>query len=549
MNYIASLWNQLWQSHANVKQNLSFLPLVSEKKKENDRWEVVSSGNESNQENQKPDPKPAYTKSKLTGLFLGPSLFVIILFFFSPEGLSFEGRAVLAITLWIATWWITEAMPIPVTSLLPLVLFPITGALDSNTVSSAYGDSVIFLFLGGFLIALAMEKWNLHKRVAISILMVVGTSTDKLLLGFMIATGVLSMWISNTAAAMMMVPIGTAIIKQAKESRSPKVGIISNEDNFSKGLMVGIAVAASIGGIGTLIGTPPNMILAGVVNRLYGIQISFGGWMLFASPLAIILMTIAWVYLVKFAFPMKLKEIPGGREMIIQQRKELGKISYEEKLVLTVFLLAAFMWITRSFIWEAFIPGLNDTMIAVTAAALLFLIPSKNKQGSFLLDWGSTKGLPWGTLLLFGGGLAIAAGFQESGLTEWMGEKLTVLNGVNLIVLLLIVTTVVKFLTEITSNTATATMMIPIMAALAPALDVHPYALMFAATLSAACAFMLPVATPPNAVVFASGYLKIIDMAKAGFWINIISIAVITLAIYYYLPIVWGLEITSFTPL
>jgi sodium-dependent dicarboxylate transporter 2/3/5 len=545
LNYLTTVWNQLWQSHSNIKQMFSLSPSLRDEKVPEEQETSVR--NKSNPKDQKPNRKPTFSKSKLSGLLLGPSLFVLILLFFSPEGLSFEGRAVLAITLWIAVWWITEAMPIPVTSLLPLVLFPITGALDSNTVSSAYGDSIIFLFLGGFLIALAMEKWNLHKRIAVSILMLVGTSTDRLILGFMVATGFLSMWISNTAAAMMMVPIGVAIIKQSKDSSDPKVGIISNEDNFSKGLMFGIAVSASIGGVGTLIGTPPNMILAGVVNQLYGIQISFGGWMLFAVPIAIILMAVAWVYLVKIAFPMKLKELPGGKEMIMEQRKELGKISYEEKLVLTVFLFAAFMWITRSFIWETYIPGLNDTMIAVVAAALLFLIPSKNKQGSFLLNWGATKELPWGTLLLFGGGLAIAAGFRESGLTEWMGEQLTVLNGITFVVLILIVTTFVKFLTEITSNTATATMIIPIMAALAAAVDIHPYALMFAATLSAACAFMLPVATPPNAVVFASGYLKITDMAKAGFWINVISIAVITLAIYYYLPLVWGIDITSFT--
>ncbi|WNF39103.1 DASS family sodium-coupled anion symporter [Bacillaceae bacterium IKA-2] len=492
-----------------------------------------------------PYKEPLYKRTQFIGLLLGPSLFVLTLLFFSPVGLSFEGTAVLATTLWVATWWITEAIPIPVASLLPILLFPLTGALDTNTVTSAYGDSIIFLFLGGFLIALAMEKWNLHKRIAVTIIILVGTSTNRLILGFMVATGFLSMWISNTAAAMMMVPIGSAIIKQASEAKDPRIGKIDYEENFSKSIMLGIGFSASIGGAGTLIGTPPNMILAGVVNQLYGVQISFGAWMVFAIPIVIVLMASTWLYLIKVAFPVKMKELPGGKELISKQKSELGKITYEEKMVLGVFLFAAFMWITSSLIWQNFIPGLNDTMIALVAAGSLFLIPSLSKRGSFLLDWSSTKQLPWGILLLFGGGLAIAAGFRDSGLAVWMGEQLTVLDGVSVIVVILIVTIFVKFLTEITSNTATATMIIPIMAALAAAVGIHPYALMFAATLSASCAFMLPVATPPNAVVFASGYIKITDMARSGFWVNIISIALIVMAVYFYLPLVWGLDLMS----
>ncbi len=544
MSYFSSVWSQMWKSHSNVKQILTFsMPLRNESTARKEKPVYVDVPTKP--KDQEPKNQPMYKKTQLIGLITGPMLFALTLLFFTPDGLAFEARAVLATTLWVATWWITEAIPIPAASLLPIILLPMTGALDSGTVTSAYGDNIIFLFLGGFLIALAMEKWNLHKRIAVTIITLVGTSTNRLILGFMVATGFLSMWISNTAAAMMMVPIGTAIIKQAADTKDPKIGKIRYEENFGKGLMLGIAFAASIGGVGTLIGTPPNMILAGVVNQLYGITISFGGWMLFATPLAIVLMAITWIYLVKVAFPVKMKQLPGGKELIQKQKQDLGKISYEEKMVLGVFSFAAFMWVTSSFIWQNIIPGLNDTMIALFAAMLLFVIPSLNKRGSFLLDWSSTKQLPWGILLLFGGGLAIAAGFRESGLATWMGEQLTILEGVSFIVLILIVTVFVKFLTEITSNTATATMIIPIMAALAVAVGIHPYALMFAATLSSACAFMLPVATPPNAVVFGSGYIKITDMAKSGFWVNVISIVFIVLAIYYFLPLVWGLDLMS----
>jgi len=540
VNYLSTMWVQLWQSHSTVKQILTFsMPLRKEKVVQKEKPILAHS---SKKQNNKPYKQPMYNTTQLIGLLLGPSLFLLTLLFFSPEGLAFEGVAVLATTLWVATWWITEAIPIPVASLLPILVFPLTGAMDGASVASAYGDSIIFLFLGGFLIAIAMEKWNLHKRIAVTIIMLVGTSTSRLVLGFMLATGFLSMWISNTAAAMMMVPIGSAIIIQAAASKDKRIG---HEENFGKSIMLGIGYSASIGGAATLIGTPPNMILAGVVNQLFDTQITFGSWMLFALPLVIVLMAATWLYLIKIAFPVKMKELPGGKALIIEQKKALGKMTYEEKMVLGIFGFAAFMWITSGFIWSNILPGLNDTIIALFAALLLFLIPSLNKRGSFLLDWSETKELPWGILLLFGGGLAIAAGFRSSGLAVWMGDQMTILEGVSVIVVILIVTLFVKFLTEITSNTATATMIIPIMAALGTAVGIHPYALMFAATMSASLAFMLPVATPPNAVVFASGYIKITEMARAGFWVNLISVVLIVLACYYFLPIVWGIDLMS----
>ncbi|MFV8828006.1 SLC13 family permease [Alkalihalobacterium sp. APHAB7] len=535
--FISNLWNNLWQSHSKVKNivTFSFATQTSETVNEKGKVKETEKKNNSN---------PMYKKSQLIGLILGPALFAIIMLFFSPEGLSPEARAVLASTVWIATWWITEAIPIPATSLLPIVLFPITGALDSGSVTSSYGNSIIFLFLGGFLIALAMERWDLHKRIALTIISIIGTSTQRLVLGFMVATGFLSMWISNTATAMMMVPIGTAIIYQVSRSLKEKnVGIANEDKNFGRAMMLGIAYAASIGGLATLIGTPPNMILAGVVNELYGIDISFADWMMFGLPLSIILLGLAWVYLIKFAFPVQMKTLPGGDELIREQKKSLGKTSFEEKAVLTIFSLAAFAWITRSFLLDGLIPGIDDTMIAITAAAILFMIPSLSKRGTFLLDWETAKKVPWGILLLFGGGLAIAAGFRESGLAAWIGNQLTVVEGVHFLLVVTIVTALVMFLTEITSNTASATMILPIMASLAFAIDVHPYALMIPAAIAASCAFMLPVATPPNAVVFASGHLKMLDMARAGFWINMIAIVVIVIAIYFYLPIVWSMDL------
>jgi len=539
---ISALWSRLWTLHDEVKD--VFRLFVNPNKSN-----IVNNRQEKNQMSSQPGDDYGggdhrSNKARTVGLMLGPLLFFLILFFFKPEGLSPEGIAIAASTVWIAVWWITEAVPIPVTSLLPLVLFPLTQGLEAKQTASAYGDETIFLFMGGFMIALAMEKWNLHRRIALTIISIIGTNTDRIVLGFMVATGFLSMWISNTATAMMMVPIGLAIIYQFSDALKDDPNVDTTPENFTfgKALMLGIAYSASLGGISTLIGTPPNTLLAGAIDTMYGIKLSFAKWMLFGVPLAWTFLLIAWFYLVKIAFPTKIKHIPGGKTVIDNQRYELGRASTEEKLVLTVFTLAALSWITRSFLLQEFIPGISDGVIAISFAVLLFVIPSVNKRGDFLLDWDTAVKLPWGILLLFGGGLAIAAGFVESGLSEWIGSQLSGLQGVSLLLVIAIVVGLVIFLTEITSNTATASMMFPIMAALAVALGFHPFALMIAAGVAASCAFMLPVATPPNAVVFGSGYLRIPDMAKAGFALNIIGILIVTVAIYFFLPVVWGID-------
>ncbi|MCF6138504.1 SLC13 family permease [Pseudalkalibacillus berkeleyi] len=538
--FIQSMWTALWKWHHQAKD---LMMLSSSQSGSTDETEKTKQNAPNNT-----DPGPSYGKQKGIGLVLGPILFAATLLFFNPEGLSQQGLAILASTIWIATWWITEAIPIPATSLLPLILFPITGGLDGDTTASSYGDNTIFLFMGGFLIALAMQKWNLHKRIALAIISAIGTSTERIILGFMVSTGFLSMWISNTATSMMMVPIGMAVIYQVSEqlNKDGKEEVDVKKFNFGKAIMLGIAYGASIGGLATLIGTPPNTIFAAVVEQTYGIEISFARWMMFGVPIVIVMLFGTWYYLVKFAFPMKIRELPGGKEVIRNEKKSLGKMGTEEKIILTVFTLTAFAWISRSFLLANWIPNINDTIIAMTAAILLFLIPSVSKKGDFLLDWNTAKGLPWGILLLFGAGLAIAAGFKQSGLAKWIGSQLTILEGINLFLILAIVVALVIFLTEITSNTATATMMFPIMASLASAISVHPYALMIGAGLAASCAFMLPVATPPNAVVFGSGYLRIPDMMRAGFWLNIASIVIVTIAIYFYLPIVWGIDLTTF---
>ncbi|WP_441007542.1 SLC13 family permease [Thalassobacillus devorans] len=542
MNSATAVWKRMWVLHHEAKNLMKFSVSGN-----NSQWDTESA--ESTRHKQEGDEPPSgFDPRQKIGLWLGPLLFLLTLLFVKPESLSAEGVAILASTLWIATWWITEAIPIPATSLLPIVLFPLTGGLDMDATASSYGSDTIFLFMGGFIIALAMQRWNLHKRIALWIISLIGTSTEKIILGFMVATGGLSMWISNTATAMMMVPIGLAIIYQVSDLLKDDDSIDTSPENFNfgKALMLGIAYSASIGGLGTLIGTPPNTIFAGVVSELYGVEISFARWLLFGVPISAVFLIIAWIYLVKVAYKMKFDQLPGGQKVIRDEQSALGKMVPEEKAVMTVFTFAALAWITRSFLLAEFIPGIDDAIIAISASLILFVIPSKRYRGEALIDWDTAKQLPWGILLLFGGGLAIAAGFSQSGLAEWFGEQLTVLANVNFFIILIAVIGLVIFLTEITSNTATGTMMFPIMASLAAAINVHPYSLMIGAGLAASCAFMLPVATPPNAVVFGSGYLRIPDMAKAGFLLNILAIFIIAIFIYLLMPLVWGIDITSF---
>jgi sodium-dependent dicarboxylate transporter 2/3/5 len=473
------------------------------------------------------------------GLVLGPVLFLITLFFLEAEGLSPEGKAVLAATFWIATWWVLEVVPIAVTALLPIVLFPLTGALSIGETTASFGHRYIFLYIGGFMLAIAIERWNLHRRLALTIIQFIGTNVKNIILGFMVATAFLSMWISNTATSVMMLPIGLAIVSQLRDNPDTKE---DENEIFGKALMLAIAYSASIGGIATLIGTPPNLVFAGVIQEIYQIEVSFSRWIIIGLPISILMLFISWRYLTEWAFDFKQKSFPGGKAEIQRQLAALGKITYEEKTVLIIFMLTAFAWITRSFLLEKLIPGLDDTIIAVIAGVALFLLPAAKDKGRKILLWEEAIKLPWGVLLLFGGGLAIAEGFKTSGLASWLGGQMTSLAGMSLLLLLLALIAAVNFLTEITSNLATTAMLLPVLAPLALVIDVHPFILMVGATLAASCAFMLPVATPPNAVVFGSGYLKMSDMVRTGIWLNVLSIFLLTLIVYFLLPYLWGFD-------
>ena len=481
------------------------------------------------------------------GRFAGPLAFLLLYFLVPTTGLPEEGKIMLGLTLWMAIWWITEAVPIAGTALLPLIVLPLLGIVSIKQVSSNYMDPTVLLYMGGFLLATAIEKWGLHRRIALNIINLLGTDLRRIVLGFMLATGFLSMWISNSATALMMLPIGLAVIGQFKNHLGDENGILST--HLAKNILLGIAYSASIGGMATLIGTPTNNILRAVVEKLYNYTIDFNEWMLFAFPFTVVLMAIAWFYLVNFGNPLPKKfQLSEAKSVIQEQLTKLGKITFEEKTVLIVFGLVCFSWITRSFLLAPLIPALDDTIIALIGVLLLLLLPSsaKSEAKGRILDWKTAEQIPWGVLILFGGGLALAEGFKETGLANWIGEHLSLIEGVSFFVLLLIIVAAVNFLTEVTSNVATASMLLPILAAVAVKLDVHPFGLMVGATLAASCAFMLPVATPPNAVVFGSGHLNIKDMVKAGIWLNIISIILLSLMVYFILPLLWNINLEAY---
>jgi sodium-dependent dicarboxylate transporter 2/3/5 len=394
---------------------------------------------------------------KWIGMISGPLLFILILWFAHPATMTQPAAQVMAVTVWIAIWWITEAVPLPVTSLLPVVLFPLMHVMKLEDTTRAYGHPLIFLYIGGFLLAIAIEKTGLHSRIAINIIRGMGTRLNMIVLGFMLSNGFLSMWISNSATAMMMLPIGLAI-----------VSVTSNEQDeyfirFRKSLMLAIAYASSIGGVATLIGTPPNLVFVGVVKNMFQREITFSEWFVYGFPLAVILLFFTWWYITRFAFPLKDKRITQGKEEMALSASRLGKMSSNEKKVAIIFFIMAFSWITRSFFLEKLIPGLDDTIIGMTGGLLLFLIPDQSKSLKGILNWEDAGKLPWGIILLFGGGLALADAFESSGLANWIGESLTGLTALGVFFILIIVVAIVNFLTEFTSNLATVTMILPVL--------------------------------------------------------------------------------------
>ncbi|MDZ4672826.1 MAG: DASS family sodium-coupled anion symporter [Gemmatimonadota bacterium] len=481
---------------------------------------------------------PAPEGARRAGLLLGPLAFALILVAPVPEGLTPIGLRTGAVVALMAIWWVTEAVPIPVTALLPLALFPLLGILDMAATAAPFANELIFLFMGGFFIAAAMERSGLHRRVALAIVHAIGTSPSRLVLGFMLATAFLSMWISNTATATMMLPIAIAVAEMLKPA--DRVGPYE----FGIALMLGIAYGASIGGISTLIGTPPNAILAAAAQEVLGIQIGFGEWMLVGLPVAIVMLPLTWLALVKVLYPPR-DLVGGADDLIRQERTRLGPVSRAERIVGVVFLATALAWIFRTpkDLGSVVIPGITsfapwvqDSTIAMAAALLLFSIPLDLRKGEFILDWSAGRRIAWGVLILFGGGLSLARAMEQSGLAAWIGSFVTVLDTVPHWVLIVGVVTLVVFLTEITSNAATTTMAMPIMAGAGLALGVPPMMLMTTAALAASMAFMLPVATPPNAIVFSSGYLTIPQMVRAGLLLNLIAIVVVTLVGLFLVP-------------
>ncbi|MCF6236359.1 MAG: DASS family sodium-coupled anion symporter [Gammaproteobacteria bacterium] len=449
----------------------------------------------------------------------------------TSESLTPAALHVAAIATLMAVWWVTEPVPIPITALIPIALFPTFDVMSVHQVTSNYANHIIFLFLGGFIIALCFERWNLHKRIALYVISIVGNSQKRILLGFMLATALLSMWVSNTATTLMMIPVVVAVIKKIDES---------GESIFGMTLMLGVAYSASIGGVSTLIGTPPNAILAGVLEQQLNISISFFDWLVFALPLSLIFLALTWVYLCYLQKKEHIHIKPLDKAVIKDELAKLGQITPEEKKILGVFILVALAWIARGLIDIEFFKQIKDSTIAIFGAILLFIIPAKNRS-TRLMDWDTAKKLPWDILLLFGGGFALASGFSETGLTTWIGGQLNFLADVNILFIILAVSLLVIFLTEVTSNTATASLLIPIMVGLSEVMQLPPMYLMATVAISASCAFMLPVATPPNAIVYSSRFVTIQQMAKTGFLLNILGSLLITLFIVRFLPWVFSL--------
>jgi len=529
-------------------------------------------------------------RSKI-GLWLGPLAFILVLLFVDLDPNNPLVTRMAAVILLMAVWWITEAIPLSATALLPIVLFPLLGIMrgrlvpaanqiDFDTVSmrnglspsdldivfpnvaGQYMDWIILLFLGGFIIATAVEKWNLHKRIALNILRVIGGQPHRLVLGFMLATGFLSMWLSNTSTALMMMPMGMSLIllyeELNREAAAKGVIIDKRAENFPLTILLGIAYSASIGGFATLIGTPPNGVLVTQLPQLFPLapEITFASWMMFALPMSATYMLIAWFVLTRFVFPLPATTPFSGRDFIRNEIEKLGVMSPEEKRVTFVFVSAALLWMTRKerlfgadvdiYGWSHYLDSflvfvgsdpvgymIDDGTVSIAMALLLFIIPASKQVGGRLMDWEDAKKVPWGILLLFGGGLALAKGFTTSGLGVYIaGQLQSLLGDASPLVIVMSTVGFITGLTEVTSNTATISLSLPIMASLSQAIGVHPLLLLIPTTLAASCAFMLPVSTPPNAIVYGSGRVPIMKMVMAGIWLDILSVFLITLFVY-----------------
>ncbi|OEY68067.1 anion transporter [Marinobacter sp. X15-166B] len=458
---------------------------------------------------------------RLLGLLGGPVVAVLVLLTAAPEGMPLIAWHLVAMASWMVIWWLTEAIPIPATALLPIVMMPLLGIDQIQPVAANYGHPLIFLFLGGFLLAAAMQHVGLHRRIALQIVSRIGTSPSRIILGFMLATAFLSMWISNTATTIMMFAVALSVVDFVAEQTDDEATV----RNFGVALMLSIAYSASIGGVGTLIGTPPNALLASFLQNTYQIEITFFNWMLLGVPVVAVMLPVSWLLLTRVLFPSHRIAIQDPGAVVDRELAALGRMSRGEKLVALVFLGAALGWIFRALLvtWTGL--PLNDTIIALLAALILFAVPISRAEGEFALDWEAARNVPWGVLLLFGGGLALAGGFKSTGLAEWIGNAVAGVE-VSTLVLILLVTVAIVYLTEITSNTASTATFLPVLAAVAVGLGLNPVILCVPVALGASMAFMMPVATPPNAIVFAYEQMQLRDMVRAGFMLNLLAIAV-----------------------
>ncbi len=482
--------------------------------------------------------KEFFRKYKKEAALVTGLLLCLFFFFVNPLGLDPKAKLVLSIAVLMISWWVLDAMPLAVVALLPLVLYPLLSINSIKETSRAYSDSIIYLFMGGFFLGMAIEKWNLHKRIALSIIKFTGTNGNNIILGFILATGFLSMWLSNTATTMMMYPIGASVIHVISKHADPNANI----KNFSLTLMLSLAYASNFGGIATIIGTPPNVAYIRHLNEHYKHGIDFANWMMLCMPLAVILLLMLYFVMVKWLYPNHLAHSLEGRNFIHAELKEMGKLSRQEKRVLIVFCSTAFLWISKDLINASQkLFQLDDSIIAMTGAISLFMVPSgrtKEEPDERLLEWSDTRNMAWGILLLFGGGIALAKSLEDAKLMQSLGEYIAGYATSNILVLIFVVTLISVFLSEVMSNIAQVIVMAPVISAVADALQINPLLLGIPMTLGASCASMMPMGTPPNAIVFASGHIKLNQMLKTGFVLNIICVILITLFSWLLLPLI-----------
>ena len=471
---------------------------------------------------------------KRISLFTGVVIFLVLIFLPPPEGLTVEGWRTAAVAILMAVWWITEAVPIPVTALLPIVLFPVLKVLPVEETTALYANPIIFLFMGGFILAIGMQTWNLHRRIALNILHLLGAKPTSIIIGFIIASAVISMWVSNTATALMMLPIGISVMELLDDTDV-------NSRNFKKVLLLSIAYSCSIGGMGTLIGSPPNALLAGFAKTNFGFEISFIDWMKVGIPVMLVSLPLMYILLTKIIYPIHLKELPGGRKLIKDQLTQLGKFSNEEKKVTIVFCATALLWIISPLLQDL-IPWISDAGIAITGATFLFFLPTRQKEKKYILEWHDTRILPWGILILFGGGLSLANGIGKTGLAKWIGGSITSMSTLPIVLIIAMALLIILTVTELMSNTAAIATFLPIVTAVAIGLGQNPLILAIPITFAASCAFVLPVSTPPNAIVYGSGKITIGEMAKAGIWLDIMFLLILLLAAFTIIPYAFGIS-------